>query len=101
MKTFCFDVDGTICTQTKSDYENAQPIQPMIDKINKLYYEGNIIVIHTARGQSSGVDWEAFTVRQLRGWKVKFHSFYYGKPSADYYIDDKAVSISDFLEGKY
>jgi len=101
MARYCFNVDGTICTKTRSEYKKARPIQKIIDMINNLYEQGHIIVIYTARGQSSGVDWESFTIEQLKGWGVKFHEFYYGKPSADYYIDDKAVKISDFLLGNY
>jgi uncharacterized HAD superfamily protein len=101
MATFCFDVDGTICTKTKSDYKNAKPIKKMIDMINDLYDQGHKIIFHTARGQTTGIDWEAFTIEQIEGWGVKFHDFYYGKPPADYYVDDKALKISDFILGNY
>jgi len=97
MKTYCFDVDGTICTKTNSDYEKALPIQKMVDKINKLYDNGHTIVIFTARGQSSGKEWTNFTLKQLKDWGLKFHR-YYVKPSADYYIDDKGITPSQFLE---
>lgn len=96
MKTYCFDVDGTICTKTDSDYEKALPIKQMVDKINKLYSLGNTIIIFTARGQSSGKDWTEFTKKQLTDWGLKFHG-YYIKPSADYYIDDKGLTPSQFL----
>ena len=101
MARYCFDVDGTLCTKTVSEYEKARPIQKIINMLNDLYDQGHTIIIHTARGQSSGVDWKEFTIKQLKEWNVKFHEFYYTKPSADYYIDDKAVLISDFLLGNY
>jgi carbamoyl-phosphate synthase large subunit len=98
---YCFDVDGTICTLTEDfGYEYAQPIDEMVDKVNRLYDEGHTIKIHTARGQTSGIDWEAFTIEQLKEWGVKFHEFYYGKPSADFYIDDKGINVKDFLAGR-
>jgi hypothetical protein len=100
MATYCFDVDGTLCTKAQ-DYKKAQPFSKMISMVNNLYDQGHTIVINTARGQQSGVDWEEYTIEQLKTWGVKFHRFYYGKPSADYYIDDKAVKISDFLLGNY
>ena len=98
---YCFDIDGTLCTKTRSQYKEARPIQKIIDMINDLYDQGHTIIIHTARGQSSGIDWEEFTIQQITEWGVKFHEFYYGKPSADYYIDDRAVKISDFLLGNF
>lgn len=100
MATYCFDVDGTLCTKSKN-YKDAKPFTKMIHMVNDLYDQGHTVVINTARGQQSGVDWEAYTIEQLKSWGIKFHAFYYGKPSADYYIDDKAVKVSDFLLGNY
>lgn len=101
MARFCFDLDGTICTKTRSDYKKARPIKKMIDMINALHEQGHVIIVHTARGQTTGIDWEAFSIEQLRKWGVKFDEFYYGKPAADYYVDDKAVKVSDFILGNY
>jgi hypothetical protein len=96
---YCIDVDGTICTTTENEggYTNARPDSVMVKKINDLYDNGHIIKIHTARGQVSGIDQEAFTIQQLKDWGVKFHEFYYGKPAADLYIDDKAMTPKDFI----
>ena len=41
------DIDATICVPGKTDeerYTGATPIQDRIDKVNKLYDEGNDIV---------------------------------------------------------
>jgi hypothetical protein len=90
-------VDGTLCTLTEdSGYEYAQPKQAMIDKVNRLYNEGHTIKICTARGQMSGIDWEQFTKEQLAKWGVKYHE-YHKKPSGDFYVDDKAMTIEEFL----
>ena len=72
----------------------------MVEKINRLYDEGHTIKIYTARGQESGIDYEAFTIEQLQDWRVKYHYFYYGKPSADFYVDDKGINAADFLKGR-
>ena len=40
------------------------------------------------------------TLNQLKKWKVKFHKIYFGKPSSDFYIDDKALNVFDWLNGK-
>ena len=33
------------------------------------------------------------TLNQLKRWKVKFHKIYFGKPSSDFYIDDKNLNF--------
>ena len=55
MKVIYVDIDETICHRETSvdfgvthDYTKAKPIQENIDKINKLYDEGNTIVYWTA-----------------------------------------------------
>ena len=47
------------------DYTKAKPIQENIDKINKLYDEGNTIVYWTARGSRKQIDWTELTAKQL------------------------------------
>jgi len=94
---YCIDVDGTICTATKNqEYHKAKPIPQVIAQINKLYDEGHIIKIATARGQASGLSFEELTKKQLKKWGVKYHEFY-SKPSADFYIDDKAMTPWEFI----
>lgn len=95
--TYCFDIDGTICTVTDGRYEEAQPFPEMIVRINRLYDEGHRIVFHTARGSATGMDWRSLTQRQLTEWNVKYHGLVFGKPSADVYIDDKGVNGHDWL----
>ncbi len=97
---YCIDIDGTICTMTENhDYHKAMPIQGMITKINKLYDEGHMIKIATARGQGSGIDQTELTKKQLKKWKVKYHELL-KKTSADFYVDDKSMVPTDFLLGK-
>ncbi len=103
--TYVFDIDGTICTVTEGDYENAQPLQDRIDKVNQLYDEGHSIIFHTARGMgrtrnnpSHAFDlFYVFTFNQLTEWGVKFHSLFLGKPSGDIYIDDKGIKDEHFF----
>ena len=90
---YCFDLDGTICSITKNNnYPNAIPMQDVVDTVNKLY-ENNRILIFTARGASSGIDWRDLTAKQLDEWGVKHHELIMGqKPSFDLMIDDKAIN---------
>lgn len=98
-KTFCFDIDGCIATIRKDlDYERAEPIRSTIRHINTLYDAGHHIVLFTARGSVSGIDWHAATEEQMKKWGVKHHELLLGKPAADYYIDDKMLALED-LDG--
>ena len=93
---YCFDIDGTICTNTDGDYKNAQPFQEMIAKVNELYGEGHTIYYMTARGFTTKIDWFEFTGQQLIGWGAKYHQLIMGKPTADIYVDDKAINVLDW-----
>jgi len=93
---YCFDIDGTICTNTNGKYEEAQPNQKIIKIINHLYSEDNTIYFYTARGATTGINWREKTEKQLIQWGVNYHQLYMGKPSADIYIDDKCINIKDW-----
>ena len=98
---YCFDLDNTLCDTKGNYYEKATPIQSRIDKVNKLYDEGNTIIIDTARGCESGKNWWYFTVEQLKGWGVKFHTLRTGvKFGADVFVDDKGFNDINFFDGK-
>lgn len=97
-KVFCVDLDGTLCTNTFGDYEKALPLYGAISKVNSMYEQGNTIKIFTARGSGSGKDWRQVTEAQLKEWKVQYHQLILGKPEADFYIDDRAILASDFLD---
>lgn len=98
-KRFVFDIDGVIAKYNpKLDYEKSEPNQRMIKVINHLYENGNEIILFTARGYVTGYNWENITKRQMESWGVKFHELKFGKPNADFYIDDKMLSMFDCLE---
>ena len=94
--TYCFDIDGTICSNTEGRYESAEPNREMIAEVNWLYSEGHTIILHTARGSTTGLDWRDLTERQLEDWGVKYHALQMGKPTADFYVDDKAINVRDW-----
>ena len=45
-----------------------------------------------------GKGFNGLTKMQLDIWGCKYHELILGKPSADYYIDDKAVNSDDFFK---
>lgn len=104
--TYVVDIDNTICTQTYGDYSQAKPFFDRIQKINELYDDGNIIIYFTARGMGRGknsvrIAYDACfneTYEQLVSWGCKFHNLMLGKPYADVYIDDKAISDKEFFK---
>ena len=93
---YCFDIDGTLCTNIDGDYANARPRCEAITKVNRLFDEGHHIILHTARGATTGINWRQLTESQLKQWGVRYHELSFGKPTADVYIDDKAVNLSDW-----
>ena len=106
--TYVFDIDGTICTNTHGDYENALPIKNRIKQVNKLYDEGNTIHFLTARGMGRSDNaavyadraFRKLTEKQLSDWGVKYHRLFLGKPAGDIYIDDKGAKDEDFFNSK-
>ncbi len=98
-KRFVFDIDGVIAKiQPKNDYALSEPDEQMIRAINRLYDAGNTIVLNTARGYVTGIDWTEVTVLQLNKWGLKYHELHFGKPNADYYIDDKMLDMNMIRE---
>ena len=87
MRVIYVDIDETICHRESSvdfgvthDYTKAKPIKENIEKINKLYDEGNTIVYWTARGSRKQIDWTELTTKQLNEWGAKYHELKVNKP---------------------
>ena len=102
-KTICFDIDNVICKTIKSNYKNSKPILKNIKCINKLYNDGYIIKIFTARFMGRTNDnsliakksAKEITINQLKKWEVNYHKLFFGKPSSDLYIDDKNLGFKN------
>ena len=90
------DIDETICeTPNPRVYSNAKPIKENIEKINKLYDDGNTIVYWTARGSRTNINWYDLTKKQLNDWGAKHHELRVDKPYYDLFIDDKNMRIEE------
>ena len=100
-----FDLDDTICTHSNRDYEHAKPVAGVVEKINKMKDDGWEIYIYTARGQVSckgdiaKIEQKnrAVAEKWLADNNVKYDALIFGKPLGDLYVDDKAMSLDDFL----
>jgi glycerol-3-phosphate cytidylyltransferase len=101
---YCFDLDNTLCKTQKNDYLNSFPDEEMIKKVNELHDLGNEIIIFTARGMTTCKGdinlvynkYFELTKQQLKDWKIKYTKLILGKPSFDFFIDDKNLLIKDF-----
>lgn len=93
---YVFDIDGVIAQlEENNDYSKSRPNTELITIINKLFDMGNEIILLTARGYVTGIDWREVTERQLKNWGLNYHELQFGKPNADYYIDDKMLSMEE------
>ena len=100
-KRFCFDLDGTLVTppDVPGDYTTVRPIERNIMFLRQLKSMGHHIIVHTARrmrthhGNVAAVtaDIGMITLRSMRDLNIPYDEFMFGKPYADFYIDDKAV----------
>lgn len=97
---YCFDIDGTLCSQRDGDYENATPFPDRIAVVNELYAQGHRIILYTARGSGTGIDWRETTARQLAEWRVDHHELWFGKPPADIFIDDRATAADGWFASR-
>ena len=94
----CMDIDGVIATISPgNDYALARPQQDVIDAVNLLHEVGHRIILFTARGSATGIDWSDVTRSQMVAWGVRHHELRFGKPAADVYVDDRATGIASLV----
>ena len=99
LKTFCFDLDDTLCKTNGCDYNNSQPYKDRISLVNKLYDQGHTIFIDSARGSGTGTYWTSKTKEQLDSWGLKYHRLRCGhKFAADIYVDDKGFNSKNYFK---
>ena len=98
---YCFDLDNTLCETKGGDYQKARPFISRIKLVNLLYDQGHTIIIETARGSMTGIDWMDVTTKQLKEWGVKYNQVRGGvKIPADIYVDDRGVNADNFFDEK-
>ena len=98
---YVVDIDGTISNCPIGQYEKSEPMMDRIEKLNKLYDEGNEIVYMTARGLKSGrgeLHYRPITEQQLKEWGCKYHELSFKTHDADIFIDDKCINSEDYFD---
>lgn len=106
---YVFDIDGTVCNNTNGNYDNSQPFLERIKAINSLYDNGHEVIFFTARGMKTYNNninkvneiYYTFTFNQLKKWGLRFNKLILGKPSADFYIDDKGIKDEDYFKSNF
>ena len=104
----CFDLDNTLVTfpSILGDYTTVDPIQKNIDYLKYLHTFGHTIIIYTARKMRSSdgnigkvnSSIGKITFDTLDKFEIPYDEIYFGKPYADFYIDDLAVNCFEDLE---
>ena len=105
---YCFDLDNTLVTFPKiqNDYTSVLPIDKNINFLRYLKKLGHIIIIYTARRMNTHkgnigkitADIGKITFDTLDKFDIPYDEIYFGKPYADFYIDDLAISSYENLE---
>jgi len=103
----CFDLDNTLVTTptVTGDYSTVLPIHHNISYLQFLKRMGHTIIVHTARrmkthaGNVGAVlaDIASVTLATLEKFKIPYDEIYFGKPYADFYVDDKAMNAADVV----
>jgi hydroxymethylpyrimidine pyrophosphatase-like HAD family hydrolase len=98
---FVIDIDDTIIYSNKKQcdvcervtYEILNIDSEEIEKINKLYDEGNIIILYTGR------NWDCykFTIKQLKDANIKYHELVMGKPQGAYIDKDSYKTLEEYF----
>lgn len=107
-KIFCWDLDQTLVTKPMKhgDYSTVKPIEKNIQYLRYLKSLGNYIIIYTARRMvtSKGnigkvvADIGSVTLQTLKNFDIPYDEIHFGKPYADFYLDDKALNIYADIE---
>jgi len=93
-KKLVVDIDGVLAgALLDGEYQHAPPLADNIARVNALYDSGCHITLFTARGSATGIDWSEVTRQQLAAWGVRYHALKFGKPPADYYVDDRLLTL--------
>lgn len=97
MSHIAVDFDRTLTDPTEDEWAEAHeraPNEDMIEEVREAYISGDQIIIWTARQWTEAP--------QIVGWlhahEVPYHGIKCAKGGADQYIDDKAITPTEFTE---
>lgn len=103
----CFDLDNTLVTypDVEGDYSTVRPIKENIKYARFLKELGNTIIIYTARRMRTHdgnvgkimADVGKTTLETIDEFNIPCDELHFGKPYADFYVDDLAVKPQESL----
>jgi capsule biosynthesis phosphatase len=110
--TIVADLDGTITIDDKDkSYATKKPNQKVVKKLREYKTLGFKVIIQTARNMRTQLGDESLvignvgkdTILWLEKYNVPYDGLRFGKPFAEncFYIDDKAVRPSEFINTDY
>jgi len=91
------DIDGTLCkgdAYTPKEVLLAEPRWDVIDRIVDLS-RSKYIILSTARS----IELSETTLMWLNKYNIPYHAIDFRKTPVDVLIDDRAINVSQFLEG--
>jgi capsule biosynthesis phosphatase len=102
---FCFDIDNTLVIMD-GQYTKGILIEKNVNFLKMLKQQGHTIILYTARRMKTHdgnvgkviADVGTKTIQFLEKNNIPFDEIYFGKPYADFYIDDKAINAYNDLE---
>lgn len=88
------DIDGTLLY---THIENGRYVvddvnQVLIDKLNRHYAQGDLVLLETGRHWNHLED----TLKQVKDAGIKYHTIVLGHIPADVYINDKGLQPLEF-----
>jgi len=111
MKRFCFDLDGTICENKKpgQTYADVEPIPGAVEYMKELRKNGHYIIVLTARNMVTHsnnlgkiiANQAPIVIDWLKKYDIPYDELLFGKPHADYFIDDKGISFKNYESLKH
>jgi len=104
-KRFCFDIDNTLIISDKN-YDNSSIIEKNVNYLKFLKSMGHTIILYTARRMKTHngcqgkviADIGKKTIDCLQLLNIPYDEIYFGKPYADFYIDDLGINAYYDLE---
>lgn len=103
----CCDLDGTICNMKTSDmsYSDVVPMDGAVETLKQWRRDGHYIILQTARHMKTHSSNEGkilanlgYLYEWLSKWEIEYDELYIGKPYADVYIDDSAISHKSWAD---
>lgn len=102
----CFDLDNTLCENRMpgQEYKDVLPKEGAAEYLHHLRSGGHYIIIHTARNMVTYNNNLGQVIANqapvVIDWLAR-HGFVYdellfGKPHADYFVDDKGIRFTTF-----